>query len=337
MKMASLGEFGFIDLVRARAHGPRGLLSKGIGDDAAVIDCPPAGKQLLWTVDMLVEGIHFDLSYTPARLLGRKSLSVNLSDIAAMGGEPVACLVSVGFTKQTDVDFAKDLMGGFLEVAGAHSCPLAGGDTVSAPQIVIDVTVLGVAPAGEAYLRSTARPGELIMVTGPLGDSAAGLEALKRGLGREDSWKTLVSAHLDPVPRLREAAAARSAGGVRSMMDISDGLANEVNHIARESSAGAVIWADRIPLSSASMELCAEAGLSALDLALYGGEDYELVFTAEARDAQRIAEAIRDATGTMVAVVGEVVDAGKGVKISAGGRESDLLPLAYDHFRARGE
>jgi len=335
MKMASLGEFGFIDLVRARVHGPRGLLSRGIGDDTAVIECPPAGSQLLWTVDMLVEGTHFDLSYTPPRQLGRKSLSVNLSDIAAMGGEPAACLLSVGFTKQTDVAFAQDLMDGFLEIAGAYSCPLAGGDTVSAPQIVMDVTVLGVVPAGEAYLRSTARPGQLIMVTGSLGNSASGLEALKRGLSREDSWKTLVSAHLDPVPRIKEASAAREAGGVRSMMDISDGLANEINHIARESFAGAVLWADRIPLSGACVEFCAKTGVSALDLALYGGEDYELVFTAEAGDAQRIAEAIQGATGTTVTVVGEVTGAGKGVKLSAGGQESDLLPRAYDHFRTR--
>ena len=335
MKMTSLGEFGFIDLIRARAGGPRGLLSKGIGDDAAVLDMPPAGKQLLWTVDMLVEGVHFELSYTTPRLLGRKSLSVNLSDIASMGGEPVACLMSIGLPADTDTAFATGFVEGFLEVAREHACPLAGGDTVAAPGVVIDVTVLGLAPAGKAFLRSGARPGQLILVTGALGASAAGLEAFRRGLDSQAVWAPLVCAHLDPTPRLAEAAAAREAGGVGAMMDISDGLASEVNHICRESGAGAVIWSDSIPISAAAREFCAQAGLYALDLALLGGEDYELVFTAGAQDAASIGDAIETRTGTPVTVVGEIVDAARGVKISAGGIESALLPRAYDHFRTK--
>jgi thiamine-monophosphate kinase len=333
--MASLGEFGFIDLIRARVPFARGLLAKGMGDDAAVIAGPPAGRQLLWTVDMLVEGVHFDLRYTSPLLLGRKALSVNLSDIAAMGGEAASCLLSIGLPRDTDVAFASDLVDGFLEVAATFSCPLAGGDTVSAPQVIIDVTVLGTVLAGQAYLRSTARPGQLVLVTGSLGDSAAGLEALRRGLGREDRWQALVAAHLNPVPRLREASAARAAGCVRSMMDISDGLANEVNHIARESRVGAVIWSDQIPISGAAKDLCAEAGLRAWDMALYGGEDYELVFTADAGDAARISQVVRDETGTAVTVVGEIRDARSGVKLRDGERESDLLPRAYDHFRGK--
>ncbi len=335
VRMSSLGEFGFIDTIRAKTGDQGGFVRKGIGDDAAVLDMPPAGKQLLWTVDMLVEGVHFELSYTTPRLLGRKSLSVNLSDIAAMGGEPLACLMSVGLPGDTDAGLATGFVDGFLEVARERACPLAGGDTVAAPGVVIDVTVLGLAPAGRAFLRSGARPGQLILVTGALGSSAAGLAVLRRGLDSQAVWAPLVCAHLDPTPRLDEAAAAREAGGVGAMMDISDGLASEVNHICRESGVGAVIWSESIPVSAATREFCAKAEISDLDLALLGGEDYELVFTAGKQDATHIAEAIEARTGTPVTVVGEVRDAAKGVKISTGAVERDLLPAAYDHFRTK--
>jgi thiamine-monophosphate kinase len=337
MKVAEIGEFGLIDMIRGMVASPGRGLVVGIGDDCAVLDCPSDGEQLLATIDMLVERVHFNMSYTTPHLLGRKSLCVGLSDIAAMGGQPLVCLISLGLKASTDVSFAREFYEGLLEAGREYGCALGGGDTVSSPHdTIVDVCVLGTVPRGGAFLRSAAVPGQLVLATGHLGRSAAGLELLLRhGPPGDPRFSGLVRAHLDPVPRLREAVALRRAGGVSAMMDISDGLANEINHIARESSVGAVVFADRLPIGESTTLAAEHLGLDAVALALFGGEDYELVFCVDPARAEDIRTRVMDESGTPVAIVGEIREKDRGVMLNHRGVEVPLLPRAYDHFKAR--
>jgi thiamine-monophosphate kinase len=231
-----------------------------IGDDAALVVGPQGG--LLLAADLVVAGVHADLNLVGLDDMGWKALAVNVSDIAAMGGEPTHALVSVAAPAETDLEM---LFRGVAEAVEAFGCPVVGGDLSTAPAVVVSVTVVGDAGSRPPVLRAGALPGDTIYVTGPLGASAAGLRVLQEG--RTDSAPGLAAAYCRPQPRVPEGRAARRAGAT-AMVDVSDGLAADVRHLADHSGVGIVL--DHVPVAEGAT----------MDDALGGGEDYELVFTA---------------------------------------------------------
>lgn len=348
MSLSDLGELGLVSLFREilayRRNGPTGSpveLVKGIGDDCAVVRFGD-GPTLLLSSDMMVEGTHFVFEAIGPRRLGRKAISSSLSDIAAMGGTPVCALVSVGLPRSMPVESVRVLYEGLRERAGEFGLVIVGGDTVSCGMITIDVSVVGYAPGGRFIGRSGASPGDLVMVTGDLGDSSAGLALLTSGRKLRDGAETeypgwamrLLDAHLDPTPRLKEAEVLAKLGGVTSMIDVSDGLSTDANHIARESNVGIHIRADKIPLSNEAKLLASLMKVDPLDWALAGGEDYQLLFTVSPPEAESLSSAISRVTGTKVTQIGDVVDSEAGVWIQKpDGEVMRLTPRGYEHFR----
>jgi thiamine-monophosphate kinase len=237
----------------------------GIGDDAAVV-AVPAGGQMLLAADLVVEGVHFDLSYCSHSDVGWKALAVNASDVAAMGGAPLHALVSVVVPAGSDL---AGLYEGLVASAGEHGCQVVGGDLSSGSELIVSVVVTGRVAAGGPVLRSGASPGDTIFLTGPLGASAAGLALLLRD---PHSTGPLADAHRRPRARVAEGLAALSAGAT-AMIDVSDGLATDLGHVARASGVGVSL--DGVPVAAGAT----------LEQAIGGGEDYELLFTAPDRSA----------------------------------------------------
>jgi thiamine-monophosphate kinase len=278
MDLKELGEFGLIERIRdAMGPVPEGVL--GIGDDCAILPQRDAMETLV-TTDMLVEGTHFLREDIPAHRLGWKSAAVNFSDIAAMGGRPTGSFLSLGLPRGLDSEWMDDFVAGYKACSDFCGAPLLGGDTTTSPSgICINVAVLGECPRGHARLRSSAVPGDLVCVTGPLGDSGGGLQVILKGVERDAAAGALVERHYRPVPRVREGQTLAATEGVHAMMDISDGIASDLRHILKASRAGAEIFTKEIPLSKELLQVCARHGWDSLELALTGGEDYELLFT----------------------------------------------------------
>ncbi len=279
MDLKELGEFGLIERIKEALGGPMPDGVLGIGDDCAVL--PQAdGMETLVSTDMLLEGTHFLRGDIPARLLGWKSAAVNFSDIAAMGGRPVGSFLSLGLPAGLDSDWMDAFLAGYKECSQYCGAPLLGGDTTTSQDgIAINVTVIGQCQRGRSRKRSSAVPGDLICVTGPLGDSAAGLQAILQGVRGSEDAKALVERHYRPVPRVSEGQALAATPGVHAMMDISDGVASDLRHILKASGVGAAVRTQDVPLSAELRRVCAQQGWDATSLALTGGEDYELLFT----------------------------------------------------------
>lgn len=329
MNLKEIGEFGLIDRIKeGTVFEPAGVVA-GIGDDAAVFR-PEAGLYQLLTTDMLVENVHFLLATTTPWQLGYKAIAVNLSDIAAMGGRPRHAVVSLGLPPRLPVEFVVAVYDGMKEICREFAVNIVGGDTVASPTaLVINAAVTGeVEPAG-LLRRSGARPGDAVVVTGTLGDSAGGLDLLRMPdwEKHEFAWP-LVTAHLTPRPQI--ATGRLLAGwGATSADDISDGLASEAHELARASGVGIRLYADRIPLSSQLVAAAALFDRRPLDYALYGGEDFQLVFTIGQDNLGRLA-----GKGGPLTVVGEVTAQEDGVVlVAADGTAAALLPRGYNHFR----
>lgn len=294
MKLSELGEFGLIDrCTRDLIYNPQDVL-KGVGDDAAVLRTT-GGKHLLFTTDMLVENIHFSLSYASFKEVGWKSLAVNISDIAAMGGIPAHALVSIGIPANLDVEDVDLIYAGLRECARKWQVNIVGGDTVKSPgPLVINAALVGEVEEDRVVYRSGARPGDYIYVTGFLGASAAGLYVLQN---REMAWPENVKdllrrAHLLPAPRVREGRALAATGGVGAMDDLSDGLAGDIGHICAASGVGCIVEATEVPVLPEVVEAARIAGRNPLDWALYGGEDYELLFTVRPEAVSMVERAL---------------------------------------------
>src|SRR5262245_50654487 len=304
------GEFAYIDWIRKRTPAAANVLV-GPGDDAAVLR--PPTRPLLVTTDMLLDGTCFRLADAGPFRVGRKAINVNLSDIAAMAGVPTAAVVSVGLPQTGGRELAEQLYLGFREAADGFNVPLVGGDTNSWDgPLTISVTLLGEATPRGPVRRSRANVGDSILVTGPLGGSILGH-------------------HLDFTPRVREALRLHELADLHAMIDISDGLARDLHHICEESRCGAVIFAAAIPIAQAANELAARDGRSALDHALSDGEDFELVLTVAAKDAERL---LRDqpVEGITLHRIGEVV--ADGYWLERAGRRERLEPRGYEHKMA---
>lgn len=325
------GELELIRLIRERVAERAGV-RKGIGDDAAILE--PPEKNMLLTIDMLVEGVHFDLRYFDAYSLGKKCMAVNVSDIAAMGGRALYSVVSVGLREGLDREFVLELYRGMETVASQWQVSIVGGDTVRSPGgLVIDVAVVG--EAVRPLTRSGACPGDLIGVTGYLGCSAAGLELLQRGV-RPGSCRPYeeeaIRRHLEPTPRCEAGLALARVPGVTACIDVSDGVANEVNHICDESKVGAIIEADTLPICWAAKQVGAMLGIDPTEWALSGGEDYELLFTFHPDAQEDVLRSLAEA-GTTASVIGRVVAEGEGRWLVKSGRKKPLLMTGFDHFR----
>ena len=291
MKMQQLGEFGLIDRIRKMTSVPDPSWV-GIGDDCAVIPLSPEtggapASDLLVSTDMLVEGTHFLMEDISPRQLGWKSAAVNISDIAAMGGKPIATFLSLALPKTLPEQWMQEFMEGYNGISEKFGAALLGGDTTCSPdRICINVTVLGTCPRGKAKLRSAARPGDLVCVTGTLGDSAAGLKLILGG--QNGAAPRLMDRHYTPTPRVEEGLALSCLPGVHAMMDISDGVGSDLRHILDESGVGARIDTGKLPISKELQDLCIKKGWDPRELALCGGEDYELLFTMDPQETPDI-------------------------------------------------
>ena len=330
MKIADLGEFGLIHRIQkvCSRKSPRTLI--GIGDDAAAL-VVSSSALLLTTTDMLLEGVHFDLSYTDFTSLGWKSAAVNLSDIAAMGGIPRFCLISIGIPSSVTVDQVLDFYRGFNTALRPHATVLVGGDTCSSRSgVVITVTVLGEVKQRAMITRSGAQPGDRIFVTNTLGDSAAGLELLKAGKGvvtRGARVKKLIRKHLLPVARVKEGKAIARAGCANAMIDISDGLSSDLIHICEQSHVGAIVDIDKIPLSAALRKSADALKRSPIQYALSGGEDYELLLTVPPGKIKAL-----HGLGITLTEIGEITRSRKRLIIDRHGEQKLLKSTGYKHF-----
>lgn len=270
------GEFGFIAGIREMFPSPDGVL--GIGDDCAVIP-QNQGYDTLVSTDMLVEGSHFLLDDISSYQLGWKSAASNFSDIAAMGGEAVGSFLSIALPHDLPQGWTDGFLEGYRDISSRYGFPLLGGDTTSGEKLCISITVLGRMPGGKCIKRSGARVGDLVCVTGTLGDSAAGLDAILKRLERTEDVRYLIERHYLPHPRLDEGRSLALTPGVHAMMDISDGIASDLRHIMEESGTGAEVDLRSLPVSDKMLDYCGRWGIDPYEFAAGGGEDYELLFT----------------------------------------------------------
>ena len=322
-------EFDFIRALRERAAVSPSVT--GIGDDAAVFQVA-SGKQSVITTDLLIEDIDFRRTTIPPYLLGHKALAVSLSDIAAMGARPRWSLISIGIPEDVwQTDFVDRLYSGWFELATRYDVQLIGGDTSRTEEkIVIDSIVLGECSANHAVKRSGAKPGDQIFVTGSLGAAAAGLRLVERGAHMSDQkLDYLLLRQLRPEPRVGWGIILGDEHLATSMIDISDGLSSDLNHLCEASGVGALIDSSLLPIDNQVTELCGRRALDPLQLALHGGEDFELLFTVNPDNVDRLPRRVDSAPITRI---GEVRMQDEGVKISEGTRIWDLNPGGWRHF-----
>ena len=327
MKLAEIGEFGLIKAISQIADKGPGVVM-GIGDDAAVLR-PSAGKVFLVTTDLLLEGVHFQLEFTDLYRLGRKALAVNLSDIAACGGTPTAFLVSLAVPPETEVESVKALYTGMMEQARTYGVSLIGGDTSKGKELMISITLIGEAEEEKIVYRAGASKGDLIFVTGTLGDAALGLQQLKQG----KKEGVLIERQLAPAPRVKEGQAIARQGLALAMIDISDGLVADLGHILEASRVGAEVQLPQLPLSEAYQKEIRTYSPDPYALALTGGEDYELLFTAAPAKERAVAKLAQE-LGIPITAIGKIVAVAQGVTIyTEDGKEYPIAQRGHDHFK----
>jgi thiamine-monophosphate kinase len=333
----TLSERNLIEHIRKNAatSSVNGLI-KGIGDDCSVFGKSATGAWLVST-DMLVDGVHFNRKWHPPRLLGRKSIAVNLSDIAAMGGIPRFFLLSVSLPPQLSPEWLFQWLDGVSAMLSEYDCALIGGDTVTGKEMNISVTVLGEQhPSGVIY-RTGAGEGDTVYVSGPLGSSAAGLEILKKTGGWDaariqHTWEVLINSHLDPIPQVRLGQVLCASGCVSAMQDISDGLATDLSHICKESGVSAVIREQRLPSLPVLDEVCQTLQLRRLDCILRGGEDYQLVFCVRRGSEKDLEEYVKKSGDFAIYPIG-TIEKGQGVFLEGeNGDRSEITFQGYEHL-----
>lgn len=328
MKLADLGEFGFIERIRGAVTKLEGSgVRLGIGDDCAVLELPP-GQVLLTSTDLLIEEIHFHSDWSDWRALGGKCVSVNVSDVAAMGGSPRHLYLGLAIPATMAVDDLDAFLEGFLEAASGYGAVLVGGDTCRSPgPLLISVTVEGAAPTDQVVARSGARPGDGIYVSGTLGDSALALQQLQSGRPVTDE---LAHRHHRPQARVGLGRALAEAQLPSSMIDVSDGVLADLGHILEASAVGARLEQALLPLSPVFRQALSEDS-ALFELALCGGEDYELLFTVPADKEHLLSALVADVPVTRI---GTVTEPEKGLLlIDAAGKVRPARAKGYNHFR----
>ena len=300
---------------------PPGQLVKGVGDDCAVVE--EGERALLLTVDAMIEGVHFDLAYFSPLFLGRKLAAVNLSDVAAMGGEPRFALLTLGLPRGPEKAFLEEFFRGLSARLREFGAYLVGGDCVRSREICLSLSLLGEAPRGEVVFRQGARPGDWLFVSRPLGASAMALERLQEGRSVPES---LLKAHLDPDPEITLGRALAQEGLVSAMMDVSDGLLLDLARLCQASQVGAELFAEGIPLPAVEIALSRPP----LDYALAGGEDFALLFSVPPEKEETL-RALARRLGRQVFKVGRCL-AEKGLFLRQHNQRSPLAPEGFDHF-----
>ena len=334
----TLGEFGLIRRLTADINPRQSSTVKGVGDDAAVMDF--GGKQVLMTTDLLLEGVHFNLEYVPLKHLGYKAVVVNLSDIYAMNGMPTQIIVGLGISARFPVEAIDELYSGIRLACEQYGVDLVGGDTcASMTGLTIAITCLGTADKEDIVYRSGAKKNDLICVSGNLGTAYLGLQLLERERIALQGQKTgdeidafkgreyLLQRQLKPEAR-RDIIAALREANIRptAMMDVSDGLSSELLHICRASQCGCAVYEDKLPINFQAAEVAEEMNLNIVTCALNGGEDYELLFTCDIKDYEKLIP-IDD-----IYIIGHVTDAADGTLLI--GRNGEQLPLKAQGWNA---
>ncbi len=339
MENTSLGEFELIARLTAGLQ-TRSDIALGVGDDCTILDIG-SKELLLATCDSQVEGVHFTLETSTPEQIGRKALAINLSDIAAMGGTPRFALVSLMLPSTLSVETLDGIYAGLRKEGEHFETAIVGGNiaaTGKSEGLVIDITLLGTVARGHAITRSGGRAGDVLCVTGSLGDAAGGLHTL---LSPDPDYPAEAQEYLRaisrvPRPRVHEGQVLSGFRPeiVTAMLDISDGLSGDLTHLCDQSNVGVQLDLARIPLSPALRTLASAAQRDPLDWALHGGEDYELLFTVSPPHAQEVAQAVQNATGTPVSFIGNMLatDEGRFLLSSDGGREQ-LVVKSWDHLK----
>jgi thiamine-monophosphate kinase len=324
MKLSDLGEFPFLRRLRSRVPAdPRVLL--GLGDDCAALSL--SGTTLL-TTDAMIENVHFRREWTSFSILGEKAFTVNASDIAAMGGEPTFALLSLGVPQECEVEDLEAFFDGFVRAAGTCGAALIGGNMSAAPCLMLSVTLLGRA-LHNVVTRGGARVGDDLYVTGTLGDAALGLRMLQEGKTTAEA-QVVKARFLRPTVRFGVGREVAARGLATAMIDVSDGLLQDLGHLCEESRVGAVVEAQALPLSEAYRVLLGERDWS---LALTGGEDYELLFAATTEHRTAIA-ALAQSSDCPITRIGRVVSSAEGLNVhGSDGTAYTPAHVGYDHFR----
>ena len=331
MKLRDIGEFGFIERIRKGCLIRDKNVIKGIGDDCCVFKIS-GDLPVLLTTDMLVENVHFLLGTISPYELGRKSLAVNISDIAAMGGNPQEAVISIAIPDNLDLEFLDGVYEGMKSMAKEFDINLLGGDTTYSPQyLVINIALVGKAPEDEILYRSGARVDDVIFVTGAVGSSAAGLDIVLTGNsfnGREE----LLKAHHDPSPHVKEGRIIAGNGTVNSLIDVSDGVAADLGHICAESGLGALIEEMSIPTTTNFQAYCKQMNQDSIQLSLHVGEDYVLLGAVPPDAAGQLGEALKSEGCEFHPIGKMVLEPGLRLQRSDGSIEP-IKVRGWDHFK----
>jgi len=308
-----------------------------IGDDCAVVR-KTREQVLLYSTDTLIEKVHFDLAWHPPYLLGRKAVSVNVSDVAAMGGQPRYLLFSLGLPKGFDEDWARELVRGVINACDEYGCTLVGGDTVASPAgITLGLTVVGEMLEQEVIYRSGAREGDMVLVSGPLGSAAAGLALCRQGYGNDERFARLCQAHLNPSARVNLGKMLAASGLVHAMMDLSDGLATDLGHVCRAGRLSAILFRDQLPAIPVLSDAAQLLDVDPVQWMIGGGEDYELLVTVAPSATKKLQEKVAG-SGYVLYPVGRMIAGDKGtirLAPSEGAGQASAIEVefsGYDHF-----
>ena len=314
MNITKLGESGLIDIIRKKVKNKDKTIKVGIGDDCAIIKL---GDQLVaLTTDTLIENAHFSLDYFDPEQIGKKAIEVNVSDIASVGAIPKYALVSLSLRKDLTTKTFKKIYSGILKAAKKYNISVIGGNLTHAEQISVTISLIGFVQKENLCLRSDAKPGDFILTTGVLGDSAAGLDLL---LNKVKGFKDIKKKHLEPKSSIHKVN--RFLQYINAMEDISDGLAKELKNICKESKVGAIIFKDKIPIRKETIQAAKIMYKNPLDYALYGGEDFELVFTVSRENLIKV-------KGILIGRIRKK----KGIYIYDNKQEKLISKKGYDHF-----
>ena len=333
MKLKDIGEFGFIE---GFAHKFDHLISgddMGIGDDCAILSVSEAENHVI-TTDLLIEDVHFLKNKISPQELGYKSLAVNLSDIAAMGAQPLYSFLSIGIPKETDIEYLNGFMEGYHQLSSKYNTPLMGGDTTkSMDKLVVNVAVVGRVEKPKTKMRSMAQNGDVICVSGFLGDSAGGLKILLDRLELNEQNMQLVRRHHLPEPMIKEAVWLANHNEVHAMMDISDGISSDLKHILKASGQSASIDIEQLPVSPLLNEVGKKHGWNSYGLASSGGEDYELLFTVKESRFEKINDGFKAKFGKPLYPIGYITEGKPEIRWSKNGKPVDSEGSGFDHFK----
>ena len=330
--MKKINEFELINRLTADLPTYNSNIIKGVGDDCAVIK-QADGNYLLTTCDSQVDGVHFDSLVSTPRQIGQKAVAVNVSDIAAMGGRPTYCMVSLIIPKKLKPDYIQAIYDGIKMSCASDKIQIIGGNITSGKQLIIDITMMGAVKSDELLLRSGAKVGDKVLVTGSLGMAATGLKLIQNPDVIVENKDELIQKQLSPVACLSVATVIAQSKLATSMIDISDGLLSDIGHICDVSEVGVIIYELQIPILKSVLQVEEQLDLIPLSLATSGGEDYELLFTTPAQYVDEIIRLVQSKTGAVVTEIGEITPYNDGKSILLANNKKQLIKsTGWNHF-----